>query len=48
MPFIALQSCQKLDIILENKVVQELKLPNNDFNKNVLLNQYFQVEKIKN
>ena len=39
---------RKLYIILENKVVQKLKLPNNYFNKNLPLNQFFQVEKMKN
>ena len=43
---------RKLYIILENKVVQKLiiqklRLPNNNLNKIVLLNQYFPVEKIK-
>ena len=38
---------RKLYITLENKVIQKLKLHNNNFNKNMLLNQYFQVEKIK-
>ena len=42
MFFIALQPCQKLDIILENKVVQKLKLPKNDVNKKCATKPIFQ------
>ena len=36
---------KKLDMILENKVVQKLKLENNVFTKNALLTCYPEMEK---
>ena len=36
---------QKLDMILENKVVQKLKLENNVFTKNALLTCYPEMKK---
>ena len=38
---------QKLGMILENIAFQKLKLSKNNFNKNVLLNYYFFIEKIR-